>query len=354
LALALKLSDLNYKLPNELIANSPVQPRDHSRLMVLDRNTGKIRHKHFYELVDIVRPTDVLVFNNTKVMPVRVIGKKETGGKVEALFLKNLGNNLWEILGKGIPPTSHKIIFANFYAIVVDKAESTAKVKLYLNGKNFEDLLQMEGQTPIPPYIDTGAKENDLRTKYQTVYAKIAGSAAAPTAGFHFTKNLLAKLTKMGVQMEFVTLHVGLGTFLPIKENNFKKHKMHSEWFSLDAKTAARLNAAKSEGRRIIAVGTTSTRVLEACSVNHKLKAKTGETDIFIYPPYKFKFVDSIITNFHLPHSTLLALVSAFVSSPNNKNIFRDFKSSLAGKTYEEAIENKYRFYSFGDAMIIL
>lgn len=350
----MNLQDLEYVLPKNLIANSPIVPRDHSRLMVINRSTGELKHKHFYDLVDIVRPTDVLVFNNTKVLPVRLLGKKETGGKVEVIFLKNLGENLWEILGKSLPPVNHKIIFANFYAKVIKKSFNIAIIDIATNGKKLVDILVTDGFTPIPPYINPNISERELRAKYQTIYAKTPGSAAAPTAGFHFTPALLAKLAEKKVQMEYVALHVGLGTFAPIKDNNLKNHKMHSEWFNLDKETAYRLNKAKKAGKRIIAVGTTSTRVLETCSVNGLLKPKTGETDIFIYPPYKFRFVDCLITNFHLPHSTLLALISAFTSYPNTKKEFQNFKTSFIGKAYEVAIKEKYRFYSFGDAMIIL
>ncbi len=353
------LSQLNYDLPRELIANSPVSPRDHSKLLVINRETASISHKHFLDVSDLLTSRDVLVFNNTKVFPARAIGKKESGGKVEVLFLKNLGNNVWEILGKGIPPIGGTILFPNFYAIVTKKSFDSVQIEVFTEGQELMDILAKSGLTPLPPYIDTKLSENQVREKYQTVYAKESGSAAAPTAGFHFTPELIDKLKNKGVEMEYVTLHVGAGTFLPIKEKSLANHKMHSEWFSLDPKTASRLNAAKAAGKRIISVGTTTTRVLESAAVNNKLTPKTGETDIFIYPPYKFKFVDGLITNFHLPHSTLLALISAFVSKPNlpaqtgTDNEFIDFNSSVAGIAYKEAIENKYRFYSFGDAMFI-
>lgn len=349
----MKLSQLEYSLPKSFIANSLVEPRDHSRLMIVDRKSGSISHKIFYDLSDLLSSSDVLVFNNTKVFPARMYGKRETGGKVEVLFLKSLGNNVWEILGKGIPHISEKIIFTSFYSEVIDKDLHTAKIRLFTNQKEFDEILLSEGQTPIPPYIDANMTEHQLRTKYQTTYAQSAGSVAAPTAGLHFTEELINKLKNKGVQMEYVTLHVGLGTFLPLKDSDITKHQMHSEWFSLDSDTADRLNSAKKSGKRIISVGTTTTRVLESCTTNDVLVAKTGETDIFIYPPYKFKFVDALITNYHLPHSTLLALVSAFATSPNTKHQFKDFKSSLMGKAYEEAIKNNYRFFSFGDASLI-
>lgn len=350
----MKLSLLNYDLPPSQIANSPVTPRDHSKLLVLNRKTRSISHKRFYDIFDLLGPGDVLVFNDTKVFPGRLFGKKSTGGKVEVLFLKNTLKNVWEILGKGIPPVGGIITFPNFYAKVVSKTENTALVDLSIDRSQLLSVLEKSGQTPLPPYIHSTINEKTVRDRYQTVYAKNQGSAAAPTAGFHFTAELMEKLTDKGVQMEYVTLHVGAGTFLPVKEENIEKHKMHSEWVNLSHETAKRLNQAKSQGQRIIAVGTTATRVLECCAVNNKLTPTTGETDIFIYPPYKFQFVDALITNFHLPHSTLLALVSAFVSKPNTAHEFRDFGSSSVGNAYKEAIENDYRFYSFGDAMIIL
>lgn len=349
----MKLSQLEYNLPKNLIANSPVEPRDHSKLLILDRESGSIQHKHFYNLIDILGSGDVLVFNNTKVFPARIIGKKETGGKVEVLFLKNCGENVWEILGKNLPSVNHKILLHKFCAIVIEKDLNTAKIKTDGSKKEFIEMLQKEGKTPIPPYINVDFSENSLRVKYQTVYAKVTGSVAAPTAGFHFTKEMFKKLKNKGAQMEYVTLHVGPGTFLPIKNDDLSKHKMHSEWFSLSAQAADRLNMAKAMGKRVISVGTTTTRVLESCIASNGLKAKSGETDIFIYPPYKFQFIDGLITNFHLPHSTLLALVSALVSKPNTNYKFKNFKSSTVGKAYEEAIKNKYRFYSFGDAMLI-
>lgn len=346
----MKISSFEYSLPKNLIANEPVSPRDHSRLMVVDRRTGAIQHKRFYELFDILRPSDVLVFNNTKVYPAKVFGKRETGGNVEALFLKEVSQNVWETLGRNIPPISNKIIFTNFYAIVREKRDNIVKIEVNTSGKNLKELLLLEGKTPIPPYIHTKYSEKLLRERYQTVYAENEGSVAAPTAGFHFTKRLITKIKKKGVNMQYVTLHVGLGTFAPIKEKDITKHKMHSEYYSVSKKALLAISKAKREGRRIVAVGTTTARVLETFA---KTKKMSGETDIFIYPPYKFELVDALITNFHLPHSTLLAMVSAFVGHPNTEEKFKDFKSSLAGKAYKAAIDKKYRFYSFGDGMFI-
>lgn len=349
----MKLSALEYFLPDSLIANSPISPRDNSKLLVLDRESGSIMHKHFYDLSDILRSTDVLVMNDTKVFPARMYGKRESGGKVEALFIKNTHDNVWEILGKNIPNVGEKIVFSNFCAIVIEKHFGTALVELNVASDALLNILYSEGHTPIPPYIISDLDEEELRERYQTTYAKNNGSIAAPTAGFHFTTELIEKLKTKGVNMEYITLHVGMGTFAPIKENDITKHKMHSEWYSISKDTARRLNEYKKAGKRIVSVGTTTTRVLESACINGELKANSRETDIFIYPPYKFKYVDGLITNFHLPHSTLLALISAFVSSPNTSHNFINFKSTVAGKAYEEAIKQNYRFYSFGDAMMI-
>lgn len=314
----MKLSQLEYTLPKELIANGPATPRDHSRLMVIDRKTKLIIHKHFFDLPDFLTANDVLVFNQTKVFP----------AKFENLLLL-----------REIEPLTWKCIFRG-------KPNKPGRQVLKVN-KNFAVIKfekQPKGSIPLPPYIKSNLSKSDLAKKYQTVYAKNSGSVAAPTAGFHFTASLLKKLKLKGVQMEFVTLHVGPGTFFPVKADNLEDHKMHSEFFTLDKDTANRLNEAKVQGKRIIAIGTTTTRVLETIAIgNLKLDIGhlSGKTAIFIYPPYKFKFVDALITNFHLPHSTLLALVYAF-AAPN-----------LMRKAYKEAIEKKYRFYSFGDSMFI-
>jgi len=300
--------------------------------------------------------SDVLVLNNTKVIPARVFGKKITGGKVEALFVKKLKNNLWEILGKNLPAVNSKIYFHNFYAEIIKKGTKKAIVELHTNGKNLYEILEKEGEAPLPPYIKTTLDKNSLKEKYQTVYAEKTGSIAAPTAGLHFTNRLLRKLKKKEILIDFVTLHVGMGTFLPIKTNDITKHKMHSESYSVSRKKFENLIKAKKEGKRIIAVGTTTARVLETLGKSKNLENTnlSGETSLFIYPPYKFNFIDGLITNFHLPRSTLLAMISAFVSAPNTKHKFKNFLSSFAGKAYTQAIKEKYRFYSFGDAMIII
>lgn len=355
----MKTSLFDYKLPENLIANAPISPRDHSKLMVINRINKTLVHKHFYDLADIFTGNDVLVFNQTKVFPARLIGQKPTGGKIEILLTKQLSSNTWQAIFKGSLKSSSDILFPNAQAKILEVKDN--EVKLHFDVNDFWEWLYAYGQTPLPPYIKNKSSENKIRIQYQTVYAKNQGSIAAPTAGFHFTNKLLDKLKNKGTQLEYVTLHVGLGTFLPVKTDEIEKHKMHSEYFSLEQNTATRLNNAKKQGKRIISVGTTTTRVLESCATTKgKLEAKTGKTNIFIYPPYKFRFVDSLITNFHLPHSTLLALVSALVSYPNLPDgrlvlpKFVSFKKSLMGKAYKEAIREKYRFYSFGDSSIIL
>jgi len=349
------ISKFSYHLPKERIAQKLVSPRDHSKLLYIDRKNKTVKNYHFFNLTNFLDKNDVLVLNKTKVFPARIYGKKETGGKVEFLLVEKVKNNIWEVLTKPGVNIGTNVKFAGFEAKILKKNKNTSLVSFNVNDKTLFKLLDKIGYTPIPPYIDKCQNEEKLKKDYQTVYAKNIGSIAAPTAGFHFTERLIKKLKEKGVQIEFVTLHVGLGTFLPVKEKDISKHKMHSEYYSLDKITADKLNEAKKNKKRIISVGTTTTRVLETCS-NKKgyLKESTGKTDIFIYPPYKFKFVNGLITNFHLPKSTLLALVSAFVSYPNTSDKFINFKSSLIGKAYKKAIKENYRFYSFGDSSIIL
>ena len=349
------ISKFEYYLPKKLIAQKPLERRDHSKLLVIDRKTKTITSKHFYDLVELLNPNDVLVLNKTKVFPARIFGKKETGGKVEILLTKKVNDNTWNVMVKPGIKTGTKISFGLFSGIKISENHETSRVKFSINNTKLFNELGIIGHTPIPPYIRSGESEKVLRDKYQTVYAKSKGSIAAPTAGFHFTKKLLMKLKNKGVQIEYVTLHVGLGTFTPIKDSDISKHKIHSEYFELDKNTKEKLNNAKGKDKRIIAVGTTTTRVLETCSNNKGvLKEKKEETSIFIYPPYKFKFVDSLITNFHLPNTTLLTLVSALVSFPNTKEKFESLEKSLIGKAYKKAIKKNYRFYSFGDSSIIL
>ncbi|MGC9048748.1 MAG: tRNA preQ1(34) S-adenosylmethionine ribosyltransferase-isomerase QueA [Patescibacteria group bacterium] len=345
----MRLSEFDYFLPKELIAQEPVRPRDNSRLMVLNRQQKTIEHDFFYNLGKYLRPGDVLVANDSKVIPARLIGKKESGGRAEILLLKQISDDIWEALVKNCK-IGDKILFPysreyenrkndGLFGEIVRKTENGVwEIKFNLGNKKLMKVIYRMGKAPTPPYI----KRISNLKEYQTIYAKRNGSVAAPTAGFHFTKKLMDKLKKQGIQFEFVTLHVGLGTFQPVKVEEIEKHQMHEEWAEIKPGVAERLNQAKKEKRRIIAVGTTSVRVLESFAVNGELKAGEKWIDLFIYPNYQFKFVEAMITNFHLPKSTLLMLVSAFAG--------RDF----IFRAYQEAIEKKYRFYSFGDAMLIL
>lgn len=340
----MKTSDFDYDLPEELIAQTPLEKRDSSRLLVLDKETGELEHEKFSNIINYLNKGDVLVLNDTKVIPARIIGvKEETGAVIELLLLKDLGDS-WECLSK--PAKRLKVgTIINFgdgklKAEVIEKlTDGLIRVKLLYEGILME-ILESLGTMPLPPYIHEKLSEQG---RYQTVYAKNVGSAAAPTAGLHFTKELLKKIEAKGVIITYVTLHVGLGTFRPVEEENILEHKMHSEYYIMNKETADILNKAKEEKRRIIAVGTTSTRTLETIATNNngKFIETSGNTNIFIYPGYEFKAIDCLITNFHLPKSTLLMLVSALAGK---ENIF---------KAYKEAIDKKYRFFSFGDAMFI-
>jgi S-adenosylmethionine:tRNA ribosyltransferase-isomerase len=360
----MKLSDFNYHLPKNLIAQTPVEPRDSSKLLVLNKLTGKITDDYFYNLAHYLKPGDLIIRNNTKVIPARLFGNKTTGGKIEVLLIKKIkqtvNSEIWECLTKpGLKP-EQKVMLNSLEAICLEKGKNkfTRILKFNQTGIKFLESLEKIGITPLPPYITNSKTDKKNRDNYQTIYAKYEGSSAAPTAGFHFTPELENKLTNKGIKIAEITLHVGLGTFLPVKTENIVEHKMHAEWFELNEQTAQLINQTKQEGGRVICVGTTSTRVLEASAIveknNDVVKAQIGETEIFMYPGYKFKICDGLITNFHLPQSTLLMLVSAFVSTPNTKKEFKNFKQSLIGKAYEHAIKNQYRFYSFGDGMIIL
>jgi S-adenosylmethionine:tRNA ribosyltransferase-isomerase len=318
--------------------------------MIINQKTGQISHHRFYEIENFLGPNDVLVLNKTKVFPARIFGRKESGGKVEILLHKNINKFIWEALTKPGLKIGQKVTLQGASLQVIKREGEISIVKFDISKDDLIEKLQKVGITPLPPYIHSSQPEKDLRRQYQTVYARDLGSVAAPTAGFHFTERLFKKLKKKGVQIEYVTLHVGMGTFAPVKTKTLEEHIMHEEEFFVDKKTFERLNQAKKSGKRIVSVGTTSTRVLETITP----KRLSGSTNIFIYPPYKFKFVDALITNFHLPTSTLLALISAFVSYPNTKEKFKDFKSSFMGKAYHEAIDSKYRFYSFGDACLIV
>lgn len=354
------LSAFDYTLPSERIAQSPVHPRDHSKLLVLDKETGSIKDHHFYDLPSLLTNNDVLVINDTKVFPARLHAQRESGSPIEILLGKEVEVTAqsisFEVLSKPglklgqvvtIPHTSVQGICTSVHTY-------TRTMSFSIGREEFFSLLNTWAKTPIPPYIRWNSDdEQSLRSLYQTVYATRVGAVAAPTAGLHFTTELLQKLTQKGIEIETVTLHVGAGTFLPVKTEDITQHEMHAEVFSLSQKTADRLNDAKKRGKRIIAVGTTTVRVLESCTHDGKLIPTTGETSIFIYPPYAFAFVDALITNFHTPKSTLLMLISAFVSAPNTPSKFTDFLHSRMGKCYQHALDHNYRFYSFGDAMFI-
>lgn len=341
----MNVKDYDYDLPEELIAQDPLEDRSSSRLMVLDRQTGDVEHRHFTDILEYLHPGDCLVINNTKVIPARLFGVKEdTQAKIEVLLLKRKENDIWETLvkpGKKAKPGT-KLVFGDglLTAEVVDVVEEGNRLIQFHYDGIFEEILDQLGQMPLPPYITHQLKD---KNRYQTVYAKYDGSAAAPTAGLHFTKELLQKVKDMGVDIAEVTLHVGLGTFRPVKVENVLDHHMHSEFYMVSQEAADKINRAKESGHRVIAVGTTSTRTLEAAAdENGRLHETSGWTEIFIYPGYQFKVIDALITNFHLPQSTLVMLVSA-----------------LAGRehvlhAYEIAVKEKYRFFSFGDAMLIL
>ena len=339
------VKDFYYDLPQELIAQDPLEDRSSSRLMVLDKITGEVEHRHFKDITEYLRPGDCLVINNTKVIPARLYGVKEgTEAKIEILLLKRKENDIWETLVKQGKKCKigTKIVFGEgiLTGEVVDIVEEGNRLIQFHYEGIFEEILDRLGQMPLPPYITHQLQD---KNRYQTVYAKYDGSAAAPTAGLHFTPELLQQVRDMGVEIAEVTLHVGLGTFRPVKETDVLKHHMHSEFYKIEQSEADKINKAKKEGHRVIAVGTTSTRTLEsAADENGFLTEKSGWTEIFIYPGYQFKVIDALITNFHLPESTLVMLVSA-----------------LAGRehvlaAYETAVEEKYRFFSFGDAMFIV
>ncbi len=339
----MKVSEFNYDLPEELIAQVPIKNRDESRLMVVNREKRTIEHKTFKDIIDYLEPGDCLVRNNTKVIPARLYGKKETGANVEFLLLNNIEGDIWESI---VRPGNKlhvgtKVIFGDglLEAEILDiMPGGTRKVKFSYQGI-FNEILDQIGLMPLPPYIHETLKDKD---RYQTVYAKYDGSAAAPTAGLHFTNELLEKIKEKGIEIANVTLHVGIGTFRPVKEDEVEKHDMHTEHYYIKKEDADKINNAKKNGKRIISVGTTSCRVLETVAdENGLVKEIEGDTNIFIYPGYKFKCVDNLITNFHLPQSTLLMLVSALSD--------KDFML----EAYKEAVKDKYRFFSFGDAMYI-
>ncbi len=341
---AMKTSDFDYILPENLIAQSPVYPRDSSRLLVYNREKDLVEHKHFYDIIDYLREGDVLVRNNTKVLPARTFAYTEHGAKVEILLLKRFDLNEWEVLVKPGKKArvGAKLTISNelsLQVLSIIEESGSRRVRFEYSGV-FEDIISRVGEMPLPPYITEKLKD---QARYQTVYAKVDGSAAAPTAGLHFTDELIEKIKAKGVEIVDVLLHVGLGTFRPVKTDDILSHHMHSEYYEISEESAERINKAKREGRRIIAVGTTSVRTLESASDEKGfVKPIKENTEIFIYPPYKFKCVDSLITNFHLPKSTLLMLVSALSTREKMLEI------------YNTAVSENYRFFSFGDACLIL
>lgn len=337
------LSEFDYRLPEGLIAQGPCEPRDHARLLVLDKGTGALSHRRFYDLKDYLVPGDTLIFNDTKVIPARLLGTKATGGKVEVFLLAQKNGDEWEVLVK--PGKNAKVGATIFFGEelsceVIAHTDFGGRVVRFKFAGVFEEILDRLGQTPLPPYIKEELADKE---RYQTVYARERGSAAAPTAGLHFTKEMLGGLSAMGVNLGFMTLHVGLGTFRPVNAEKIEDHVMHREYYSVPEETAAMINRAKAEGRRVIAVGTTAIRTLESAAAEKgRVEAKSGWTEIFIYPGYEFKVIDALVTNFHLPKSTLLMLISAFAGK---EKVFA---------AYEEAVREKYRFFSFGDAMLIV
>ena len=337
------LSEFDYFLPEELIAQHPCEPRDHSRLLVLDKNTGAISHQHFFDLLEYLNAGDTLVFNDTRVIPARLIGyKEETGGKVEVFLLSRKSENDWEALvkpGKKARPGTVILFSDKLSCEVLESTDFGGRVVRFNFNGIFEEILDELGETPLPPYITEQLADKE---RYQTVYARERGSAAAPTAGLHFTTELMKRIQDKGVHLAFVTLHVGLGTFRPVNAEDITDHVMHREYYSVLPETAELINRTRQKGGRVIAIGTTAIRTLETATVNGVLEAKSGWTEIFIYPGYTFKMVDAAVTNFHLPKSTLLMLISALAGQ---QNVFT---------AYKEAVEQKYKFFSFGDAMLII
>lgn len=338
------LDEFDYNLPEELIAQTPIEPRDHSRLLVLNRESGDIEHRHFYDITDYLQEGDLLIVNDSKVIPARIFGTRAaTGGVVEVLLLRAIEENVWEVLvkpGKKARPGQILEFQAGMTGEVLDILEDgKRKIRFSHQKSTIYEVLDQIGKMPLPPYI---TKELKDQGRYQTVYAKDPGSAAAPTAGLHFTNEIIEKIRSMNIKIAPVTLHVGLGTFRPVKEQDLSKHIMHSEYFSIPEETARLIKETKAAGKRVISVGTTATRTLESgFDEQLNLIKKSGDTDIFIYPGYSFKVIDALITNFHLPKSTLVMLVSALAGKEKILN------------AYQEAVNEKYRFFSFGDAMFI-
>ena len=379
------LANFHYTLPKEKIAHQPVAERDQSRLLLFDRQTGRYSDHHFFQLDQFLNKQDVLVLNETKVFPARLLGKKDTGGKVELLLIKTLTSDSWQAISKPslklnqqlyFPPRNYTLddnldLEDFLQAVVVSRQQDSALVEVKFNcaDERLWQKIESCGFTPLPPYIKNKQSEDLRRSEYQTVYAKNIGSAAAPTAGLHFTEKLMEKLKNKGVQIEKIDLAVGLGTFAKLSRDNWEKQSLHQEYYQIQDDVAKRLTEAKRMGKRIIALGTTSARALESVFINYqkipKKSAKTKKNDfslktgrestnLFINPPYQFQMVDALITNFHLPQSSLLMMVSAFASQPNSPFIFKNFTQSSLGEVYQHAIKHDYRFFSFGDAMLIV
>ena len=345
-----KISHYDYTIPTHLIAQHPIAKRDESRLLVLHRKSARIEHRKFYDIIEYLNCGDVLVLNDTKVVPARIIGSRTTGGRVEGLIIKEILENTWEILLQSNHrlKETESLCFGNNTVIgrLVCRNDTGSWTIRFENRKKFIEMLENSGRMPLPPYIKRNPEDKSSRIhdkeRYQTIYAKKVGAIAAPTAGLHFTENILQELTNKGIKIVYITLHVGLGTFKTIKEEDFRQHTIHKEFYNIPEAAIDTINKAKSLGKRIIATGTTTCRVLETLARNHTSKRSSGWTDLFIYPPYKFKLTDSLITNFHLQRSTLILLVSAFAGGEN------------IASSYEEAISLGYRFYSYGDCMLIL
>ncbi len=345
-----KTSYYDYDLPKQFIAQHPIAKRDESRLLVLHRKSSKIEHRRFFEIIEYLNPGDVLVLNDTKVIPAKIIAFKATGGKIEALIIKEIEDGIWEMLLKSNNRLKeNESLFFNEQTLegkIVCQNETGSWIIKFENGKEFTNILKNSGQMPLPPYIKRNFENESLRIhdmeRYQTIYAKKMGAIAAPTAGLHFTKSLLEKIVNKRIKIAYITLHVGLGTFKTINEENFKKHTMHKEFYIVPKETVSIINKAKSLGKKIIATGTTTCKTLETIARNCKIKESSGWTNLFIYPPFKFKLTDSLITNFHLQRTSLILLVSAFAGKENITT------------SYETAINHGYRFYSYGDCMLIL
>jgi S-adenosylmethionine:tRNA ribosyltransferase-isomerase len=379
------LAKFYYDLPKNKIANQPLEKRDQSKLLVLDRQTGLFSDRHFFQLDQLLTNQDILVVNESKVFPARLLGKKKTGGKVELLLLKQIASNSWQAISKPSLKLNQHLYFPprNYLpdeysdledllqAKVIARSDNSAQLEVKFNraDESLWQAIEACGYTPLPPYIKNKQSEELRRSEYQTIYAKKVGSAAAPTAGLHFTKELMEKLKEKGVQIEKIDLAVGLGTFAKLTKGNWQNQSLHQEYFEINEQVAKRLIEAKKTGKRLIAVGTTSARALESALINYQkgennfekkeknsliIKSGKQSTKLFINPPFKFEMLDALITNFHLPQSSLLMMVSAFVSQPNSPFIFEKFSESILGQAYQHAIQNDYRFFSFGDAMLIV